>query len=80
MIVLDTHIWIWWVNNSPELTPDASACLSAHESDGLAISAISVWEVAKLVERNRLALSLPVDQWISTALTYPGIQLIPPFP
>jgi PIN domain nuclease of toxin-antitoxin system len=77
VIVLDTHIWIWWVNNSPELPADARACISAHESDGLALSAISVWEVAKLVERNRLVLSLPVEQWISIALTYPGIQLIP---
>ena len=41
------------------------------------VSAISCWEVAKLVEKGRLALTLPVGQWIDQALAYPGIWLLP---
>jgi PIN domain nuclease of toxin-antitoxin system len=37
---------------------------------------ISCWEVAKLVENNRLALSLAVDEWLAAALAYPGVQLL----
>ncbi len=37
---------------------------------------ISCWEVAKLVENNRLALSLAVDEWLTAALAYPGVQLL----
>lgn len=37
---------------------------------------ISCWEVAKLVENNRLTLPNPVEDWIETALQYPGIRLL----
>lgn len=40
------------------------------------ISAISCWEVAKLVERGRLTLPRPVDEWLSLALGYPGVRLV----
>jgi PIN domain nuclease of toxin-antitoxin system len=38
---------------------------------------ISCWEIAKLAEKRRLALALPVEQWIDQALAYPGIRLLP---
>lgn len=40
------------------------------------MSAISCWEVAKLVERGRLALPCPVFDWLQQALSYPGVRLI----
>ncbi len=77
MIVLDTHIWVWWVTGSSDLTPAKHQLLGSHQADGLAVSAISCWEVAKLVEKGRLVLSLPVGRWIDQALASPGIRLVP---
>jgi PIN domain nuclease of toxin-antitoxin system len=77
MILLDTHVWVWLVNGSPELTSAKQEILASNESQGLGISAISCWEVAKLVERGRLVLSLPVGVWVDQALAYPGIRLVP---
>lgn len=77
MILLDTHIWIWWVNGSPELSPAKAQILLSRQSDGLGVSIISCWEVAKLVEKGRLALAWPVDRWINQALASPGICLLP---
>ena len=76
MIVLDTHIWIWWVHNDPLLPHDAAQVVTAYESIGLGISAISCWEIAKLVEYNRLILPRPVNDWMKQALSYPGIRLL----
>ncbi len=76
MIVLDTHIWIWWVNADTQLTQEYQDYIQSQESQGLGISIISCWEVAKLVERNRLILSIPVDQWLDQALAYPGMCLL----
>lgn len=76
MILLDTHVWIWWVHDEAELTDACRDLLQAHESDGLGLSAISCWEVAKLVQRNRLILPVPLDDWMDQALAYPGIQLL----
>ena len=76
MIVLDTHIRVWWVHGDPSLSASARALLQSSEQTGIAVSAISCWEVAKLVERGRLALPCPVFDWIQQALSYPGIRLI----
>ncbi len=76
MIVLDTHIWIWWVHGDARLTTLQVAWLEQYESQGLGVSAISCWEVAKLVEYKRLVLPCPVDAWMDHALTYPGIRFL----
>ena len=77
MIVLDTHIWVWWVHDAPDLSDEYRTLLEQSESAGLGVSAISCWEVAKLVERGRLVLPCPVDTWLDQALAYPGVQLLP---
>lgn len=76
MIVLDTHIWVWWVHNSPELTNRHREIIQDHEGQGLGISVISCWEVAKLVQLKRLTLNYPIDEWLDTALNYPGVNLL----
>jgi PIN domain nuclease of toxin-antitoxin system len=77
VIVLDTHIWVWWVNGSPQLSASKKQILTSLQADGLGVSAISCWEIAKLVEKGRLTLTVPVGQWIDQALAYPGICLLP---
>ncbi|GAB4546768.1 MAG: type II toxin-antitoxin system VapC family toxin [Pleurocapsa sp.] len=76
MIVLDTHIWIWWVNDSPRLTKQYRQWIRDYQPQGLGISVISCWEVAKLVEKNRLVLSIPVEEWLQLALAYSGVRLL----
>lgn len=76
MIILDTHIWIWLADNNPRLTQQHRQWIQQYQSQGLGVSIISCWEVAKLVENNRLAMSLPVDEWLTAALAYPGVQLL----
>ncbi len=77
MIVLDTHVWVWWVQGELRLPRSAVQQIEDAERTGIGVSAISCWEVAKLVEHGRLALPLPVEHWIATALAYPGVRLLP---
>jgi len=76
MIVLDTHIWVWWAHASEQLTDSQAEIIQAHETDIIGVSAISVWEVAKLVECARLELPCPLQEWFDEALSYPGIRLL----
>jgi PIN domain nuclease of toxin-antitoxin system len=76
MILLDTHIWIWWVDNSPRLSDSQRSWIDQHQADGLGLSVISCWEVAKAVESGRLSLSIPVQDWLNAAIAYPGIRLL----
>lgn len=76
MIILDTHIWIWWVHDEARLTSEQLQTIHDNESQGLGISAISCWEVAKLVEKKRLLLPIDLEQWFELAFSYPGVQVI----
>jgi len=76
MILLDTHIWVWWVHGDARITSTQAEIIKASESGIIGVSAISAWEIAKLVEYNRLELPCPVHEWFREALDYPGIHLI----
>jgi len=76
MIILDTHIWVWWVQNDARLTAQHRQWLEDYQKDGLGISILSCWEIAKLREKNRLILPLAINEWLELALAYPGVQLL----
>ena len=76
MIILDTHIWIWWNQDSPQLTSFQKEIIENHRTDGIGISTISLLEMSRLVNRGRLVLSKPLKEWFSIALAEEGIILI----
>jgi PIN domain nuclease of toxin-antitoxin system len=76
LIVLDTHVWVWWVQGDSRLTSAHVLSLQQNEARGLGVSAISLWEVAKLVEYGRLVLPVDVGIWLRQALAYPGVRLL----
>ncbi len=76
MILLDTHIWVWWVQGDPKLTPNYQRILQAHQLSGLGVSIYSCWEICKLVEYDRLALPCTLEEWFAQALALPGLSLV----
>ena len=79
VILLDTHAWVWWAADPDRLPRPARTRLSQAVGRGepLHVSAISVWEVAMLVERGRLELTIPVEAWIARAEAAPEISFVP---
>jgi PIN domain nuclease of toxin-antitoxin system len=76
MIVLDTHVWLWWVNQDTQrLKPEWLARLEGPEDVG--VSAISCFEVAWLERHGRIALPCPREVWFEKALAGSGIALLP---
>lgn len=69
MIVLDTHIWVWWVQGDPRLTQRHREEINKSQKQGIGICSISCLEVARLVERGRLGLSDEATQWLEKAST-----------
>jgi PIN domain nuclease of toxin-antitoxin system len=76
MILLDTHAWVWWVHGDERITAEQLEAIQANETDTIGVSAISCWEIAKLVERGRLVLPVPLEKWFEQALSYPGIRIL----
>lgn len=78
MILLDTHVWVWWVGEPERLSARARKAIDeARVTDRVAVSSISVWEVALLVSKGRLQLTLDVDDWIARSEALPFLRFIP---
>lgn len=74
MILLDTHVWVWWASSPEKLSKRATEAIETASSLGIAV--ISCWEVAMLVAKERLAFNRDVEEWIQQALELPKIRLI----
>lgn len=78
MIVLDTHVWIWWVNGHVQLSSAANQVIEqAVLNRAIYISSISAWEVALLVKRGRLKLTTGVTDWIAKSERLPFVTFCP---
>lgn len=65
-LLLDTHIWLWSLLEPARLTADVREALLEPENE-LWLSPITIWEVSILVDRGRLTLDRPIDEWIGSA-------------
>lgn len=77
MIVLDTHIWYWWAGNSPKLKSRQRELIENAIADGVGVSVISFWEIAKKVQIGKLELDRPVAEWLQFATANPAVQVLP---
>jgi PIN domain nuclease of toxin-antitoxin system len=76
VIILDTHIWIWWIDKHELLTAKNRQLIEQYRNEGLGISIISCWEIAKLVEKKRIKFDCSIEEWLDSAIAEPDIQLI----
>lgn len=74
--LLDTHAWLWWVTEDRRLSRKARATIERRQKQqALWLSLISVWELAKEVEKGHLVLDRPVDDWLDLATAMPGLHM-----
>lgn len=76
MIIIDTHIWLWWVNDDIDLLGQVKNDL-IQNADVVAVSAISCFEVAWLDAHTRIQLPCSRADWFEKALEGSGINLLP---
>ena len=77
MIVLDTHVLVWALQDDPKLGPKAKTLIDEQIHDGVLVPAISIWEIALLVKKGRLGLASGLMRWVAQALDLPGLFLAP---
>ena len=76
MILLDTHALVWAVAGSKRLSRAAAATIrKARAEDGLAIAAITLWELAALIARGRIQAYGTVEA--SVRLLVEGVAIKP---
>jgi PIN domain nuclease of toxin-antitoxin system len=66
-ILLDTHIWIWYLSGSARLPKRYRVCLN-RDNNQIWLSPISVWETLVLAEKGKLRLKPDPISWIQQSL------------
>jgi PIN domain nuclease of toxin-antitoxin system len=77
-VLLDTCAAIWLMNGDPMSAESRAAVAAAQAGNlGVHVSPITAWEIATLVSKNRLQLSLSPEAWFDALLGFAGIRLAP---
>ncbi|MGB5596957.1 MAG: type II toxin-antitoxin system VapC family toxin [Crocosphaera sp.] len=76
MIVLDTHIWFWYINESFEQFP-LEWVEEIRQAQQVGVSSISCYEIVLAHNKGRLEINMDVQQWLIDALEPSGIELLP---
>lgn len=79
MIVVDTHVLLWWFSGQTRnLSAKARQALEAERNGGsIFISSISAWEIAVLAARGRIGLSTDVSAWLETVRLLGAVAFVP---
>lgn len=76
MVLLDTHIWLWWLLGDGSLSTVERNSLNQLASNGnLSISWVSVWETELLERKGRVSLFPNFQAWIEQA-TNPDVVTV----
>lgn len=67
-VLMDTHVMVWWTSHLDQISPAAALALSA--ADELAVASITWYELARLAERGRLAMTMPSLAWLDSMAGY----------
>ncbi|MCU7921971.1 MAG: type II toxin-antitoxin system VapC family toxin [Candidatus Thiodiazotropha sp. (ex Dulcina madagascariensis)] len=79
MIVIDTHILVWWVSGYESLSAAATKAITDTLNNGeeVIVSSISAWEIAMLIKKGRLILSMDVESWLNEVSQIDGVRFMP---
>lgn len=75
-VLLDTHTWVW-LAGEPERLSETVRQILREPDIRLFLSAISVWEVLLLAQKNRLTLEPDAATWIQDSLVQLRITVLP---
>lgn len=77
-ILLDTHVFVWIMNDTPLLTKAFKESFKAiFKTRGALLSPMSIWEIGMLVDKKRIEIDMDVLDWVNKALDVPGMFVCP---
>lgn len=79
MLVLDTHVLVWWVSAGTPLSTAALKAIAAEQKSGgqILISAITPWEIAMLIRKGRMELTMDLDEWLAAIEARDAVRVVP---
>ena len=74
-VLVDTHVFLWWVEGDRVLPAKARAALANQENECL-ISLVSAWELAIKAGLGKLKLALPVKRFVVENVAANGFRVL----
>ena len=75
--LLDTHAWFWSLTDPDQLPAKVRSVFENPRNVPFGLAAISLWELAKLVEKGRITLTIPLSEWVRRATDPEVIEILP---
>lgn len=75
-VLLDTHTFLWAVNDSPQLS-DRARTIVEDPNNKLRLSIASLWEIAIKLSTGKLKLALPFLELATQKTVQHGVMLLP---
>jgi PIN domain nuclease of toxin-antitoxin system len=75
-LLLDTHVFLWWITDDPRLSPLARDVMGDGQNI-LFLSAASGWEIAIKARLGKLSLPAPVVTFVPAQMAKNGIEGLP---
>ena len=75
MIILDTHIWVWWLLDRDQLSQDQVQRLN-DEAELIGVCSIALWEIARACSLGKLSLPMDTAEWLDRAVRIRGVQVL----
>ena len=74
-VIIDTHVFLWWVEGNRVLPAKARAALANQENECL-LSLASVWELSIKAGLGKLKLALPVQRYVTEHVSANRFRLL----
>ncbi|WP_287407995.1 type II toxin-antitoxin system VapC family toxin [Oceanithermus sp.] len=72
-LLLDTHVFLWWISDDPRLSPAAREAIADGASE-VFLSAVSVWEMVIKMGLGRLELPEDLESFLARQLQVNGFR------
>jgi PIN domain nuclease of toxin-antitoxin system len=76
VIVLDTHVWLWWMAAPEHLSETAEKAID--QAANIGVSTLSAWEITMLAARGRITLDRDAGLWVRQAFAADRVQALAP--
>ena len=78
MILVDTQVLLWFTEGDTQLGKRARLLISEEwKAEQLGISAMSLWEIGMLLEKRRIALSVPLSAYVQRLVDVEKLKVVP---
>lgn len=74
-LLLDTHVFLWWIADAPELSTKARKAI-ANGGNECFVSLASCWEMAIKASLGKLQLSQSIERFVPEQLAANGFRLL----